>query len=123
MKQFRCRRIYDPAQESDGYRVLVDRLWPRGLSRADARIDAWARELAPSHELRKWFAHDPESWAEFCKAYADELNLQKTEIAELVKSTDSQTVTLLYAAKDTRHNNAVALKEILQQYCRNQART
>ena len=112
----RVRRAYDPPAAEDGCRVLVDRLWPRGLARENARIEHWLRELAPSHELRKWFAHDPARWDEFRRRYADELRAPAAAaaLAELRGLLAAHPVlTLLHAARDTTHNNAEALREWL----------
>ena len=107
------KRVYDPPAKADGYRVLVDRLWPRGLTKQEARIDQWLKEIAPSTSLRKWFKHDPDKWKEFKKRYAAELDDQREHVKQLVRAARKQTVTLLFGAKDTEHNNAVALKEYL----------
>ena len=109
----RVRRVYDPPAASDGCRVLVDRLWPRGLTREAAQVDHWLRELAPSNELRKWFGHDPERWDEFRRRYAEALQTPAAtaavdELRNLIGA--HPVVTLLYAARDTTHNNAEALR-------------
>ena len=107
------KRAYEKRQQSDGYRILVDRLWPRGLSKATLHADQWLKEVAPSTELRKWFNHDPEKWKEFIKRYKDELKGSDglKELRKAVK--EHQDVTLLYAAHDEEHNNAVVLKSLL----------
>ena len=107
------KRIYEEASPSDGRRVLVDRLWPRGINRESARIDDWLKDGAPSNELRKWFGHEPEKWAEFKRRYREELKGKETVLADLRALDRKGTVTLLYGAKDTEHNQAVALKEFL----------
>ena len=107
------KRVYDPPGEADGYRVLVDRLWPRGVSKEDAALDRWMRELAPSDELRQWFDHDPARWDEFCNRYRQELEEKEEAISFLLEKGRQGLVTLLYAARDTEHNNAVALKDHL----------
>jgi uncharacterized protein YeaO (DUF488 family) len=107
------KRAYDPPTESDGVRVLVDRLWPRGVTKAAAKIDRWMKDLAPSGELRKWFGHDPARWEEFRRRYHKELAGQADALAELRKLARGGTVTLVYAARDTEHNDAVVLKELL----------
>ena len=113
----RVKRIYDSAaDDDDGYRVLVDRIWPRGVSRERARIDEWAKELAPGTELRRWFAHDPKRFAEFRRRYGDELAGQSDKLRELRRRGREGTVTLLFGARDTEHNNAVALSEILAEH-------
>ena len=107
------KRAYDPASDADGVRVLVDRLWPRGVSKASARIHQWLKDLAPSNGLRKWFGHDPARWDEFRKRYFKELSGQAEALAELRKLARRGRVTLVYAAKDEEHNDAVALREFL----------
>jgi uncharacterized protein YeaO (DUF488 family) len=110
----RVKRIYEPAAAGDGYRVLVDRLWPRGVSRERAHLDQWARELAPSDELRRWFGHDPDRFTEFRSRYLTELNDQGEEVAELRQRARSGPLTLLYAARDEQHNEAVVIAELLR---------
>ena len=109
----RIKRAYEPAEASDGYRVLIDRIWPRGVSREQAKLDEWARELAPSSDLRRWFGHDPERFAEFRRRYLDELEQQEGKLAELRGRARTGTLTLVYGARDTQHNDAVVLAEIL----------
>ena len=109
----KTKRIYDLPAADDGTRILVDRLWPRGLTKEDARIDEWLKEIAPSNELRKWFGHDPAKWAEFHSKYLEELRRQGPLLDELKSKARRGTVTLLFAAKDAEHNNAVVLKEFL----------
>jgi uncharacterized protein YeaO (DUF488 family) len=108
------KRVYDPPANSDGRRILVDRIWPRGITKADLQIDAWLKDLAPSTELRKWFGHDPAKWDEFRKRYAGELEQRSEALEELVDKARAGHVTLVFSAKDTQHNNAVALKEQLE---------
>ena len=110
----KLKRVYDPSDKRDGFRVLVDRLWPRGLKKEDANIDLWMREVAPSSGLRKWFDHDPEHWEEFCHRYAAELDERKDEIIFLRRKGEIGTLTLVYSARETKHNNAVALKRYLE---------
>jgi uncharacterized protein YeaO (DUF488 family) len=110
----RLKRAYDPALPDDGVRLLVDRLWPRGLSKAAAAVDGWRRDLAPSDALRKWFGHDPARWDEFRRRYAEELRAFPHELAALRTQAAAGPVTLLYAAHDREHNNAVALKEVVE---------
>lgn len=107
------KRVYLPAEDSDGYRVLVDRLWPRGIKKENAKIDLWAKGLAPSAELRKWFNHIPERFEEFSKKYVEELkaNPEVAPILDAIRQHDK--VTLLYGAKDEQHNNAVVLLHLL----------
>lgn len=110
----RLKRAYEPAEAADGYRVLIDRIWPRGVTREQARLDEWARELAPSGELRRWFGHDPARFDEFRRRYAGELAAQSAKLAELRRRARQGTLTLVYAARDTEHNDAVVLGEILR---------
>ena len=110
----RVKRAYEPALASDGYRVLIDRLWPRGVSREEARLDQWAHELAPSADLRRWFGHDPARFAQFRLRYAEELAAQETGLRELRRRARTGTLTLVYGARDTEHNDAVVLSEILR---------
>jgi uncharacterized protein YeaO (DUF488 family) len=111
------KRAYDAPARGDGFRVLVDRLWPRGVKKDDLRLGAWAKALAPSTELRKWFAHDPEKWTEFRKRYRTELARSDATqtIGDLVAAAKrSKTITLVYGAKDTVHNEAVILRDIFE---------
>jgi uncharacterized protein YeaO (DUF488 family) len=110
----RLKRAYEPARASDGYRVLIDRLWPRGVSRKEARLDEWARELAPSNELRQWFGHDPARFDDFRHRYAEELSPHETKLNELRRRAREGTLTLVYGARDTEHNDAVVLADILR---------
>ncbi len=111
----RVKRIYDPAKKDDGVRVLVDRLWPRGLAKDKARIDLWLRDIAPSDALRKWFAHDPNKWAAFQKKYREELKAKKELLRQIKRlEKESGVVTLLYGARDEKHNQAVALGSLLK---------
>jgi uncharacterized protein YeaO (DUF488 family) len=110
------KRVYEPAASTDGYRVLVDRLWPRGLRKEDAAVDHWAKALAPSTDLRRWFGHRPERWEEFEKRYREELegDEARDELAALRKRLREGRTTLLYAAHDEEHNNAVVLRDYLR---------
>lgn len=110
----RTKRVYDELDSNDGFRVLVDKLWPRGLSKDRGKIDLWLKDIAPSNELRKWFAHDAEKWLEFKERYFRELNNKRELIGLIHKNTKLSTVTLLYGAKDERFNNAAALKEYIE---------
>lgn len=110
----RLKRAYDEAVAADGYRVLVDRLWPRGVKKEDAHLDEWAKELAPSPELRKWFGHDPKRFDAFRARYLDELDAHEEKVSELRRRARNETVTLVYSAKDTEHNDAVVLAELLR---------
>jgi uncharacterized protein YeaO (DUF488 family) len=115
------KRAYDEPASADGFRVLVDRLWPRGKKKADLCVDAWVKDIAPSSELRKWFHHDPKRWAEFCKRYKAELKspqLQKKIADTLQAASKHSTITLIYAAKDTEHNEAVVLHAIFKRRAR-----
>jgi uncharacterized protein YeaO (DUF488 family) len=109
----KIKRVYDPPQPGDGKRLLVDRLWPRGLAKEKAHVDDWIKELAPSSELRSWFGHDPSKWEEFRHRYQEELKGHREQLARLHHDAERETVTLLYAAKDEEHNNAVVLKELI----------
>jgi uncharacterized protein YeaO (DUF488 family) len=109
-----CKRAYEPPSPGDGRRVLVDRLWPRGLKRESAAIDDWPRELAPSDELRRWFGHDPERFAEFRRRYRAELRGQRERLEQLRGAARRGPITLLYGARDEHHNNAVVLAEVLR---------
>ena len=108
------KSAYAEPEPGDGLRILVDRLWPRGLSRERMRLDAWLKELAPSHELRRWFGHDPEKWEEFRRRYFSELAAREELVAELAGKISASRVTLLFAARDQQHNNAVALRDYLE---------
>ena len=110
----RLKRVYDPAASSDGYRVLIDRLWPRGVSRTRAQLDEWERELAPSTELRQWFGHEPSRFEEFRRRYTQELRHQRPRIAELRRRAREGTLTLVYSAHDAEHNDAVVLADIVR---------
>jgi uncharacterized protein YeaO (DUF488 family) len=107
------KRVYDRPSPADGYRVLVDRLWPRGLRKQDAGIDLWLKDVGPSAELRRWFAHAPERWDEFRRRYADELAGKARAVDVLREKSGNGKLTLVFAAKDPQHNNAVALMEYL----------
>ncbi|MEW6202092.1 MAG: DUF488 domain-containing protein [bacterium] len=110
----KIKRIYDKVDKDDGFRILVDRLWPRGLSKEKAQVDLWLKDIAPSNELRKWFNHDPVRWDEFQNRYKKELDGKKQLIMELKKIVkDRMVVTLLFSASDKEHNNAAALKKII----------
>ena len=110
------KRVYDERSPSDGYRVLVDRLWPRGIRKEDAAIDDWLRDLAPSTELRKWFGHDPDRWREFRKRYRAELRRRTATLKALRQRAAHQRVTLIYSASDTRLNQAAVIKEFIQEF-------
>ncbi|MBV8998291.1 MAG: DUF488 family protein [Solirubrobacterales bacterium] len=108
----RTKRVYDPAGLGDGYRILIDRLWPRGVSRERARLDEWARDLAPTDGLRRWFNHDPKRFAEFRGRYREELLAHTDRIEELRARASNGPVTILYGARDTEHNDAVVMAEV-----------
>lgn len=114
----RIKRIYEPAEQKDGFRVLVDRLWPRGVSKENARIDLWLRDAAPSSALRIWFGHDPARWTEFRVRYHAELRKNSEALAPVVARAQKGTLTLLYSARDERFNQAVALKAYLDKRSR-----
>jgi uncharacterized protein YeaO (DUF488 family) len=107
------KRVYDSPRKTDGVRVLVDRLWPRGLAKDRAAVKLWLKDLAPSPELRKWFGHDPAKWKQFQTRYRKELRAKKTDLQLLQQMSKEHTVTLLYGAKDQSHNQAVVLKRVL----------
>jgi uncharacterized protein YeaO (DUF488 family) len=109
----KLKRVYEQPAASDGKRILVDRLWPRGLTKEKAAVDLWLKEVAPSNDLRKWFAHDPAKWPEFKTRYRAELKQNSEAVAELKAATKGNT-TLLYGAKDEEHNEAVVLQELLR---------
>ena len=113
----KAKRVYDEVEKDDGIRVLVDRLWPRGIKKEEVKIDLWLKEVAPSIELRKWFSHDPFRWKEFCKRYREELikdEEKKIALSELTKIATRGKLTLVYSAKDKEHNNAIVLKKLLE---------
>lgn len=114
MTDIRVKRVYEPPEPDDGLRVLVDRLWPRGLTKERAAVDLWLKEAAPSPELRQWFGHDPARWEEFQKRYRRELEERKEPLELLKEKSRKGTITLLYGARDTEHNGAVVLKQILE---------
>lgn len=109
----RLKRAYEPPAATDGVRVLVDRLWPRGLRKAEAAIDRWLKELAPSSELRRWFGHDPGRWDEFRRRYRSELSAHADLLNELRATARAGPLTLVYAARDEQHNDAVVLRDVL----------
>jgi uncharacterized protein YeaO (DUF488 family) len=109
----KLKRAYEPAGPDDGTRILVDRLWPRGLSKAEAAVDRWLKEIAPSTELRQWFGHDPARWPEFRRRYTEELRQHAAVLDEVRALAREDTVTLVYGARDETHNDAVALKDVL----------
>lgn len=114
--KFDIARAYDAPEPDGRYRALVDRLWPRGLKKEDLKLDAWMKQLAPSTELRRWFNHDPQRWDEFRKRFFQELQAKPDEVAQLHEAAVTQTVLLLYGARDEKHNNAVALRDFLEKH-------
>lgn len=118
----RLKRAYEPAAPDDGQRFLVDRVWPRGVTRDALDIDGWAKEAAPSSELRKWFGHDPSRWNEFQQRYREELASRADVLRPLVDAARKGTVTLVYSARDEQHNQAVVLKDVLDEHLAHQRR-
>jgi uncharacterized protein YeaO (DUF488 family) len=110
----RLKRAYEPAVPTDGYRLLIDRLWPRGVSRQRAKLDGWEKELAPSPELRHWFGREPRRFEEFRRRYIEELRSQRPRLTALPRRARQGTLTLVYSAQDTEHNDAVVLAEVLR---------
>jgi uncharacterized protein YeaO (DUF488 family) len=121
--EIEIKRAYEPASTADGFRVLVDRLWPRGISKENLHAKIWAKEIAPSTELRKWFGHDPERWPQFEKRYKRELASSQAQdaIRDIIKAAkNTKTITLLYGAKDTEHNEAVVLCDMFRRLTRDE---
>lgn len=112
------KRAYEPPAASDGRRILVDRIWPRGIAKAELRLDAWLKDLAPSNRLRTWFGHDPARWDAFKERYREEIARHEDALLPLVEMARAGQVTLVFGAKDTEHNNAVALKKELERRLR-----
>ena len=108
------KRAYEPPARSDGCRILVERLWPRGLSKQGAKIDLWLKEAAPSTELRRWFNHEPDKWAEFKRRYFKELRARSESLEQILKRTRAGRVTFVFGSRELRFNNAVALKEYME---------
>lgn len=119
----RIKRIYEPPAPSDGDRILIDRLWPRGFTHERARIDDWVRDLGPSTELRRWFSHDPARFDEFRRRYTLELATKKSKLTELRRRARTRPLTLVYSARDTEHNDAVVLAEVLRRGIRTEIGT
>ncbi len=115
----KTKRIYDPPAADDGKRILIDRLWPRGIAKEKAKVDEWLKDIAPSAELRKWFSHDPAKWDEFRQRYKKELSNNSELLKKLKAEADRGIVTLLFAARDAEHANAAVLKEVLDKQSRN----
>lgn len=122
MTTITLKSVYDEPAPGDGRRLLVDRLWPRGMRRERLRLEAWLKELAPSDELRRWFGHDPEKWAEFRSRYFIELEQRREAVEDLLGRIGQGNVTLVFAARDREHNNAAALRDYLQERLSPQAR-
>lgn len=112
--KIQIKRAYEPAEAGDGYRVLIDRLWPRGVTKQRARLDAWEKQLGPSTELRKWFGHEPRRFEQFRRRYIEELRGQRERLSSLRRRARDGTVTLVHSARDTEHNDAVVLAEVLR---------
>ena len=112
--KIKLKRVYDDSGAAEGYRVLVDRVWPRGISKESLRLDEWLRDLAPSTKLRKWFGHDPSRWESFRRQYLDELQAKQVELKRLQTIAKRGPLILLYGAKDEEHNQAVVIRELLQ---------
>jgi uncharacterized protein YeaO (DUF488 family) len=112
------KRAYDPPSDADGFRILVERLWPRGLTKEKAAIDLWLKEVAPSPELRKWYSHDPAHWEEFKRRYRAELAANAKGVSELQSHLQKGPVTFVYAARDEQRNSALLLKEFIEEKCR-----
>ncbi len=108
------KRVYERPAKGDGFRVLIDHLWPRGMKKEEVAIDEWLKAIAPSTALRKWFSHDPEKWDEFKRRYFSELDENREAVAKLAEKAKTETVTLVFSSKEERFNNAVALKEYLE---------
>ena len=113
MEHIQIKRVYEPPAKTDGFRVLVDRVWPRWLSKSDAAVDLWMKDVAPSTELRKWFNHEPARWKVFQEKYRAELRQRSSELDELKAHAAKRRLTLIYSARDTEHNQALVLQEVL----------
>lgn len=116
------KRVYETAEVNDGKRFLIERLWPRGIKKTALKYDAWIKEAGPSHELRRWFSHDPARWEEFRRRYFAELDSKSGVLEPIAKAAAEAQVTLLYSSHDTEHNNAVALKEYLETHKKTHSR-
>ncbi len=111
----KLKRVYEQAEPSDGFRVLVDRLWPRGISKEEAHINEWLKDVAPSSELRTWFRHDPAKWPEFQRRYRAELKTKGPLLEKLLADAAGQDITLVYASREQHYNNVTVLKEVLEE--------
>ena len=114
--KIKVKRVYDPPSPSDGQRILVDRLWPRGIAKASAKIDLWIKEIAPSNALRQWYAHDPQKWPEFKRKYFAELEANGEALKSFLAQIGKGEMTFLFSSKEMRLNNAFALKEYVEQH-------
>jgi uncharacterized protein YeaO (DUF488 family) len=114
-RMIKVKRIYEKAEDTDGFRVLVDRLWPRGVKKEEAKLDEWLKDIAPSDELRKWFDHDPDKWDEFKRRYRGELASKEGLVNKLIEDAKGKDITLLYASRETRYNNVMVLKDVLEE--------
>lgn len=123
MCHINIKRVYEGPKKSDGKRILVDRLWPRGLTKAEAQVNLWLKDIAPSTTLRKWFGHQPSKWEGFKKRYSAELERNTEQVSLLERELRAGKVTLVYGAKDQEHNGAIVLKEFLEQGTRNNSHT
>jgi uncharacterized protein YeaO (DUF488 family) len=112
-QNIRLKRIYEPPSKEDGIRILIDRLWPRGITKEEAQLDEWNREIPPSGRLRAWFGHDPARWAEFSQRYRDELTEHPDALSDLRRQAQQRRITLLYAARDEAHTHAIVLRNVL----------
>jgi uncharacterized protein YeaO (DUF488 family) len=112
--KIRIKRVYEKPEKADGFRILVDRVWPRGMTKEKAAVDLWLKEVAPTTELRKWFGHDPDKWNEFKKRYLKALKNNKEAVDQIKEHLKKGTVTLVYSAKDEKHNQAVVLQEMIK---------
>ena len=119
--EIRIKRVYEEPEESDGRRILVDRLWARGLTKEKAKVHVWVKEIAPSTELRRWYGHDPNKWTEFKSRYAAELETKPDQVEEILGEIQAGIVTFLYSSKEEQLNNAVALKEYMESTIHNKA--
>jgi len=116
--QIQLKRVYEKPSADDGKRILVERLWPRGVKKEDAHVDEWLRDLAPSNELRKWYGHDPAKWSQFIEKYWKELAKKQDTVSKLAKESHQKKVTFVFAAKEQQYNNAAALKEYIEKQLR-----
>ena len=114
----KIKRVYDPREPGDGKRFLVDRLWPRGVSKVSLELEGWVKNAAPSHDLRRWFAHDPQKWDEFRNRYFAELDAERQVLAPITEAAAQGDVTLLYSARETKNNNAAALRDYIEEKMR-----